>query len=142
MAKKSDLISQSAILPYRLRKTGPEFLLITSIGSGRWVLPKGYINSNMTPRQSAIKEAFEEAGINGRVPKTSFGIYTYSKKDEPGVPHYQVEVFIMRVISVLNTWPEELRRTREWMSPKKASDSVEEEPLSRMMLDFAGELER
>ena len=67
MAKKSNLISHSAILPYRLRKMGPEFLLITSIGSGRWVLPKGHINSNMTPRQSAIKEAFEGAGINGKL---------------------------------------------------------------------------
>ena len=102
MAKKRDLISQSAILPYRLRKMGPEFLLITSIGSGRWVLPKGHINSNMTPCQSAIKEAFKEAGVHGKVPKTSFGIYTYGKKDEPGVPHYQVEVFTMRVICVLN----------------------------------------
>ena len=125
MDKQSVHIPQSSILPYRVRKSGPTFLLITSIGSGRWVLPKGHIASDITPRQSAIKEAFQEAGINGKVPKKSLGTYTYSKENEPGVPPYQVEVFTMRVTCVLNAWPEELRRTREWMSPKKASNSVQ-----------------
>ena len=69
MDKQSVYIPQSAILPYCVRKSGPKFLLITSIGSGRWVLPKGHIASDMTPRQSAIKEAFQEAGINGKVQK-------------------------------------------------------------------------
>ena len=73
MDKQSVHIPQSSILPYRVRKSGPTFLLITSIGSGRWVLPKGHIASDITPRQSAIKEAFQEAGINGKVPKKSLG---------------------------------------------------------------------
>ncbi len=140
MDKQSVYIPQSAILPYCVRKSGPKFLLITSIGSGRWVLPKGHIASDMTPRQSAIKEAFQEAGINGKVPKKSLGTFTYSKENEPGIPPYQVEVFTMRVTCVLNAWPEELRRTREWMPPKKASNSVQEGALSHMMLDFAAEL--
>ena len=94
----------------------------------------------MTPRQSAIKEAFQEAGINGKILKKSLGTHAYSKENEPGVLPYQVEVFTMRVTCVLNAWPEELRRTREWMSPKKASNSVAEGALSHMMLDFAAEL--
>ena len=48
----------------------------------------------MTPRQSAIKKVFEEAGVHGKVPKTSLGTYTYGKEDVPGVPLYQVEVFL------------------------------------------------
>ena len=52
------------------------------------MLPKGHINSNMTPCQSAIKEAFKEAGVHGKVPKTSLGTYTYGKEDVPGVPPY------------------------------------------------------
>lgn len=142
MPDKSVHIPQSAILPYRIRKSALEILLITSIGSGRWVLPRGHIEPELTARQSAIKEAFEEAGINGKVPRTSFGTYTYRKDDRPDSLPYHVEVFTMRVTYMMDSWPEELRRTREWMSASKASNSVDEKELRSMILAFAEEIER
>ena len=55
-----DLIRfQSAVIPYRKKNKTLQIMLITSRGSGRWVLPKGNIEADMTPRQSAIVEAFD-----------------------------------------------------------------------------------
>ena len=57
--------SQSAVIPYRLSKNGLEILLITSLKRKHWIVPKGYIEFNLTPFESAKKEAYEEAGVLG-----------------------------------------------------------------------------
>ena len=139
---KVKLIQQAGVIPYRFRRSKLEILLITSSRSGRWVVPKGHIEPDMTPRQSAITEAFEEAGINGKVPKTSFGTYSYEKADDKCGQSYRVEIFAMRVTYVMKNWPEEFRRTRTWMSPKEASDSVRENELKQLIKSLADELRR
>ena len=40
-AGKNEMRSQFAALCYRLRNDKPQILLITSRGSGRWIVPKG-----------------------------------------------------------------------------------------------------
>ena len=55
--------SQSAVIPYRISKKGLEILLITSLKKKNWIVPKGYIEFNLTPFESAKKEAYEEAGV-------------------------------------------------------------------------------
>lgn len=64
---------QSAVIPYRFGADGLEVLLITSRKRKRWVLPKGVVEPGMTPAGSAEKEAFEEAGIEGRVDDRPLG---------------------------------------------------------------------
>ena len=67
MAEKRNQIPQLAILPYRLRNTVAELLLITSTGYSCFELSKGYTAIKKVSPQSAIKEAFEGAGINGKL---------------------------------------------------------------------------
>ena len=40
-------------------------LLISSLGTGRWIIPKGWPMHNTTPAGAAGIEAFEEAGVLG-----------------------------------------------------------------------------
>jgi 8-oxo-dGTP pyrophosphatase MutT (NUDIX family) len=59
---------QYAAIPIRLRKNGkPEVLLLTSRGKGRWGIPKGWPIPKRSPQATARREAFEEAGLKGRV---------------------------------------------------------------------------
>ena len=58
---------QSAVIPYRLREGRVEILLITSRKGKRWVVPKGILEPELTPAESAAKEAREEAGVSGRI---------------------------------------------------------------------------
>lgn len=56
------------------RRTGEsscpiEILLITSRGTGRWVIPKGWPMGKKKPHEVASQEAWEEAGVRGRVRK-------------------------------------------------------------------------
>lgn len=137
MASGKKQISQSAVLPFRTQGKALEYLLITSHGSGRWVLPKGHITPRMTAKESAVKEAFEEAGVNGKIGREPLGHYTYTKKDEPKGRSYRVEVYAMQVNYLLDDWPEAGSRTRQWMSPEEAAKSVREDALRNIFLDFA-----
>jgi 8-oxo-dGTP pyrophosphatase MutT (NUDIX family) len=65
---------QVAAVCYRIRKRGIEFLLVQTRG-GRWIFPKGGVEPGLTRAQSAALEAFEEAGVHGRIETTPFARY-------------------------------------------------------------------
>lgn len=130
MAKYPDwFYRQSAVLPYRLRCGEPEVLLITSRKGTRWVLPKGIVEPELTPLESAAKEALEEAGVEGEVLERKLGIYTYEKWGGT----CKVKVFLMKVSSELETWPEANFRRREWLSIGKAAERVDERKLRKLI---------
>ena len=62
----SQSFKQSAVVPYRLVKNEIEVLLITT-RKGRWIIPKGIIEPELSAAESAAKEALEEAGVKGEV---------------------------------------------------------------------------
>ena len=61
---------QFAVLPWR-RAARLEIMLVSSRETGRWVLPKGWPMKGIKPHKTAAREALEEAGILGKVAKTS-----------------------------------------------------------------------
>ena len=66
--------TQFAALPWRRDAGGEvEVLLITSRETRRWVIPKGWPIKGMKSAKSAAREAFEEAGVLGKVAKTPIG---------------------------------------------------------------------
>src|ERR1700761_2252507 len=72
---------QYAALPWRHRHGEElEILLATSRETRRWVIPKGWPMKNRKPHAAAAQEAFEEAGVSGRVMKRSIGRYNYVKR--------------------------------------------------------------
>ena len=74
-----DPYRQSSVLPYRLIGNRVEIMMITSTKRKRWILPKGIVEPDMTPAESAAKEAMEEAGVEGEVSPVSIGKYHYKK---------------------------------------------------------------
>ncbi len=133
-SKPASWYTQSGIIPYRRTYSLShdtfliEVLLITSRKRKRWIIPKGIVEPQLSPQQSAEKEAFEEAGIIGTLSDTIIGSYTYSKWQ--GVCN--VDVFPLEVTHVLEQWPESSFRERRWMSVEDAAASVEEEQLKEM----------
>jgi phosphohistidine phosphatase len=59
--------TQSAVLPYRLLDGKLQIMLIASRKATRWVIPKGVKEPELSLRDSADKEALEEAGIRGKL---------------------------------------------------------------------------
>jgi 8-oxo-dGTP pyrophosphatase MutT (NUDIX family) len=112
--------AQSAVAPFRTSGDSLEVLLITSMRSRRWTIPKGVIEPGMTPAASAAKEAFEEAGVRGDVGAVSLGSYTYQKWGGTCA----VQVFPMHVRELLDVWPESDARTRQWFTHDDAIASI------------------
>ena len=122
---------QSGVIPYRYKDGDIEVMLITSRKGKRWVIPKGIVEPHLTPQDSAAQEAWEEAGLVGRVSSQAIGSYRYDKWS--GTCH--VEVFLLQVETVLATWPEIDLRSREWLTPAEAASRVDEQQLQQMLQD-------
>ncbi|MEO9885976.1 MAG: NUDIX domain-containing protein [Balneola sp.] len=80
MGKKPNwLYNQSAVIPYIKNINSIDIVLVSSRSKNGWIFPKGVIEKNMTPEQSALKEAEEEAGVTGIVQSEFIDYYTYQK---------------------------------------------------------------
>lgn len=115
-----------------------EVLLITSLSSKRWILPKGWQEPGLTPPENAAREAFEEAGVTGQIEPTPIGTYHYlkDKKDGGGMP-CSVDVFALEVTKQLEEWPEKNARRMAWMPLEQAIVMVSEPGLRQMLRDFS-----
>jgi 8-oxo-dGTP pyrophosphatase MutT (NUDIX family) len=74
LPKESKERQQVAAVCYRVGRRGIEFLLVQTRG-GRWIFPKGGVERGLTYAQSAALEAFEEAGVHGRMEEIPFARY-------------------------------------------------------------------
>jgi 8-oxo-dGTP pyrophosphatase MutT (NUDIX family) len=53
--------------------------LVTTRRTKRWIIPKGWPIKGLKPSKTAAREAFEEAGVSGRVGAKPLGVFTYEK---------------------------------------------------------------
>ncbi|EDM72376.1 NUDIX hydrolase [Roseobacter sp. AzwK-3b] len=127
---------QSAALCCRTGADGTEVLLITSRDTGRWILPKGWLEKDMSPAQSAQKEAWEEAGVkSGVLHETGLGKFCYEKSAEDGCDLLvEVEVFRLDVTELADDFPEAQERERAWFRPSDAAEAVQEPELKKILL--------
>ena len=129
---------QVAALPWRRGADGEvRILLVTSRTNAKWMLPKGWPIKGKSDAQTALIEASEEAGIDGKVSDVPIGSYFYLKLYDDGraVPS-QAVVYPIRVTSVAKTWDEKKQRSRRWMRPKKAAEVAFEPDLKRLLADL------
>lgn len=128
--------TQSAVLPYRILDGRVEILLVSSRRKKRWVLPKGVVEPGLSAVDSAVKEAWEEAGLEGLAAPQTVGTYRYEKWG--GV--CTVQVFPLQVERLSESWPESTR-DRRWFAPQEAARRVQEPELKRLMTRFAESLQ-
>ena len=135
-SEKTGVRTQFGALCYRVRDEKPQILLVTSRGTGRWILPKGWPIDGASPSEAAMQEAWEEAGVEGKVMSNSLGIYSYVKEDDGERMPCVVAVFPVKVQKLKKKFPEVEQRSRKWFSLKKAASLVEEPELSQIMRGF------
>jgi len=130
--------AQAAALCYRKVAGRREVLLVTSRGTGRWILPKGWIADGATPAETALREAYEEAGVRGRLCPKVLGSYSYAKLlDDGRAQPCEVAVFALAVESLAPNFPERAERQRRWVPGRKAAGMVQEPDLRRLLDSFA-----
>ncbi|MGG7516386.1 NUDIX hydrolase [Allorhizobium undicola] len=118
-----------------------EVLLITSRDTGRWVIPKGWPMGQKKSHAVAEREAYEEAGVKGKVGKKPYGDYSYDKAMPGGMAlPCMVLVFLLEVRELKKDFPEMGARRLEWFSPESAAEQVREPQLKVLLRNLPQKL--
>ncbi|WDZ75098.1 NUDIX hydrolase [Ensifer adhaerens] len=130
---------QIAALCFRPAKDGNgiEILVVTSRESARWVIPKGWPMKRKKPYEAAAIEAWQEAGVRGKVRKKPVGSYTYLKSlDDGDVVPCVVDIFQIEVDELADDFKERGERILAWVSPDEAARRVREIELKSLLVEF------
>ena len=123
--------TQSSVIPYRVDDGQLQLMIIRSSQDKHWVVPKGIADPGHSLQDSARKEAWEEAGVEGEVHDEALGSYSYAKWGSTCT----VTVYPMAVTRQLpeEVW-EERHRGRMWVSPKKAAELLRQRELRPLIV--------
>ena len=121
-------VRQACVIPFRRLGKGISFCLITSYDDKRWIFPKGFVDGDESLEETGLKEAFEEAGLHGRVVGPPLGRYVYSKWGAD----MDASVFLMEVERSDETWLED-HRLRRWTSGQEALTLIGRPELREML---------
>jgi ADP-ribose pyrophosphatase YjhB (NUDIX family) len=127
MAQPESYVRQAAALPLR----NGRICLVTSSNGKRWVIPKGLIEPGQTAGETALQEAWEEAGLVGALRPEPIGSFIYEKWC--GICH--VTVFAMDVTEMKQVWPERAMRQRIWTTPAGAAERLDDAGLVDILFE-------
>ena len=90
--------------------------------------------SSHSREQTALNEAWEEAGIRGQLVGEAIGTYEYAKFGT----RLTVAVYVMRVVEELAVWPEMRLRHRKWVPLGEVPSVLARHPV-RSFLDHVSD---
>lgn len=115
------LQKQYGVLPYIQRSGKTKIILITSRNSNQWIVPKGNRITQKSKRESALQEAYEEAGLTGELDQNfKFRLFIMSHGIKTDLTLYP-----MRINKhLIKKWPESHQRKRIEVSCEQAQSLV------------------
>ncbi|MEM9584926.1 MAG: NUDIX hydrolase [Pseudomonadota bacterium] len=125
---------QMAALCHRGAGQGREYLLITSRDTGRWIIPKGWPIRGLNSNETALREAWEEAGVKAKeLSAEPVGSYHYLKRRADGLEiPVETLVYSVAVDDLADDYPEARERTRRWVDAASAAKMVNEAELKSL----------
>lgn len=133
-------VGQAAAVCYKVVDNQPEFMLIKSSGR-RWIFPKGKIDPGEDAWETAQREAFEEAGVSGKIDKKRLGTFIHIKQDlKSSGKEIVIAAYLLEVISTQE--PSEKHRNPTWFSYKDAIKAFSEGRASKYFSEYEKVLEK
>lgn len=106
-------------LPFLAKDNDLYVVLVTNQSGNKWIFPRGQLEADMTPAEAALMESYEEAGLIGRILSDLRGQCT---RDDGSIHH----LYPMKVILMLEEWPEDSIRKRQVVKFKKAMQMLDD----------------
>jgi 8-oxo-dGTP pyrophosphatase MutT (NUDIX family) len=108
------VVAQAGAIVYRGGRGGLRFLLVRARKNpDDWIFPKGHVEANETADQAALREAAEEAGVEGRILAALPPPVTFSQGDR----RIEVEYFLVEFDGRVEASE---RREQLWLPPPEA----------------------
>jgi len=120
---------QAAAIPVRRIGRDLQVCVIKRRGSSKWGVPKGLVDPGATHEETALNEAWEEAGIKGRLLGAAIGTYRYKKWGT----RLTVAVYLMELLQQAPTWEEAAFRERLWVSFAEAGVLLADHPVAPLL---------
>lgn len=135
------MLHQIAALPVRLSADGTvDVYLVTSRGSGRWIIPKGNPIRGLAPQDVAAREAREEAGLVGPVLSRRLGSFDFQRVRGVVGETCLIDVYPMHVEKQLKDYPEKRDRTVRLCNLDTALAIVSSRLLAEIIETYATEI--
>jgi 8-oxo-dGTP pyrophosphatase MutT (NUDIX family) len=130
--------AQAGVIPFRRRKDTIEICLIRTRGRKKWKIPKGFVDPGETAEQAALKEAWEEAGLEGQLADITVGSYLYEKWGM----ELTVSVYLMEVSGEHEEWEESTFRERNWVPLVTALELLQDHPVFPLLEGASEKLDK
>jgi len=119
----SEPIAKAAAVCYQSLEGSLRFLLVRSHGGG-WIFPKGSLEPGEQLWQTAQREAFEEAGVQGVIDPACLTTFTHLKRiSAVAAVEQPVAAFLLQVRQVQPT--AETIRLPQWFTQPEARRALE-----------------
>jgi 8-oxo-dGTP pyrophosphatase MutT (NUDIX family) len=126
----NQVVRQAGVVAFRFLSGQREFCLITGRQSGRWGFPKGTIGETASIRETALSEAWQEAGLTGVLLGECLGEYAYRKRGRD----FGVAVWLMHVETIRPSWKESNERSRIWVPVDRALKLIDRPKLAQLLV--------
>ena len=128
------MLHQIAALPVEFAADGAlQLYLVTSRGSGRWIIPKGNPIPGLPPHEVAAQEAFEEAGLVGPVMPVCVGTFEFERTRRPYEDNCLIDVYPLFVERQVRDFNEKRQRKVLRCDLATAISMVSCEPLAALI---------
>ena len=128
------MFRQIAALPVQFAADGSlQLYLVTSRGSGRWIIPKGNPIPGLDAHEVAAQEALEEAGLVGQVMPVCIGTFEFERARPVAGSTCLVDVYPMHVERQVSKFDERRQRRVLRCDLETALSIVSSQPLAALI---------
>ena len=120
-------------IPFKITDDGLSILFVTSQTRKRWIFPKGNLKAKESRKKACKREAFEEAGVKGKVLKKFPVTTVIGKSQNNKIDHQLVTYFPLHVLEEAVTWPEAKERDRIWVPLDEAKSLLDDEDYLQLL---------
>ena len=124
------------VIPFSIDGDGMVIMFVTSQNGGQWILPKGNLETRESHKQGCKREAFEEAGVKGKILENFPITALITKTTASAVKETAVTYYPMLVTKELDKWPEKSKRQRRWAPLKQAHRMTDRQDFRRLIKQF------
>jgi ADP-ribose pyrophosphatase YjhB (NUDIX family) len=125
------------VIPFDVDGDRIAIMFVTSQRRGRWILPKGNLAPGETHKKGAKREAFEEAGVKGKLLKELPMTMVITKSGQGGLSEVAVTYYPMLVTKQHDDWPEKAKRERHWALLDDAARVTDREDFHHVIKAFS-----